>query len=130
MRRRRPCWHGGPLTTFGKGCSLLLNFLQLRAVSEALLTAVAGSQPGGAPSPARDPAAYLEALLGRLAGLNRDGYFENPVDEDEAPGWVFTFFPRKLIEHVPGDAALSADGLDHDGYFENPVDQEEECSVC
>jgi hypothetical protein len=59
----------------------------VRAASEALLlTAAAAGQPGGAPSPAAEPAAYLEALLARLAGLNRDGYFDNPVDEEEAPG--------------------------------------------
>lgn len=61
---------------------------QVRAASEALLlTGAAAGQPGVAPSPAAEPAAYLEALLQRLASLNREGYFDNPVDEEEAPGW-------------------------------------------
>lgn len=78
---------GSPLhgQTCTARCSLFLP-LQLRAASEALLTAAAGGQPGAAPSPSREPAAFLEALLARLSQLNRDGFFENPVDEEEAPG--------------------------------------------
>ena len=61
--------------------------LELRAASEALLTPATGGPPGGAaPSPSAQPAAYLEVLLARLGGLNREGYFDAPVDEEEAPG--------------------------------------------
>lgn len=52
----------------------------------ATLQAAAGGKPGATHSPSAAPLQYLEALLRRLGHLDREGYFESPVDEEEAPG--------------------------------------------
>ena len=64
--------------------------------------------PGGLPNPQAHPRLFLETLLHKMSGLDRDKFFQHPVDESIAPGYYSII--KQGMSFATMKARLAADG--------------------